>query len=255
MNCPKCGAENIKDAKFCAKCGVSLTGEMKEKNELIDKLKDGANKTKNVCFENLKLVFNFLKNPSVTLKKESVRFNEFKNSGILALIISVIATLVTLVTAMVNAVVVKRFDWQEGYVTVLEWSNLKNIDYIGRIFENLLLLLVIIAVISGVYYIASLIIKKEVKFPRLVGAITLSIIPLLIGALVISPIVSLISVKLGILVYIISGIYTLILLYETINDELELQGNMKYYFNVICYTILIIISYIAVTELFLTVLK
>jgi len=249
MNCSRCGAENVKEAKFCAKCGTSLIGEAKEKSELAGKVKDGAVKTKNICLENLILILNFFKNPSKTLKNEVNGFNEFKKSGVLALIVSVIATLVSLIRTMLNVVIVKEYDWEVGTVTVWKWENLKHIDYIGTIFESLLYMLVVIAVIAGIYYIAGLIIKKDVKYPKLVGIVTLSITPLLVATLVVSPILTFISIELGLLATVVGLFYTMILGYESINDEFKLEGNTKYIFNLVCYTVLVVIAYIVVSKL------
>lgn len=254
MNCSKCGTENVKDSKFCTKCGASLTGE-KEKNELVEKVKVGAVKTKNVCLENLKLIMNFILRPATSLKNEINNLDNFKNSGILALIIAIISALISLITTMINVVVVKEFDWTEGYKTVWEWENLKNINYISSIFKSLISILLVIAVIAGIYYIASLIIKKEVKFPRLIGIISLSITPVLLATLVISPIISLISAEIAIVSTLAGSIYTVLIFHESINNEFKLEGNAKYYFNLICYLLFIIIGYVAVSVVVSTVIN
>lgn len=249
MYCSKCGTENVKDSKFCTKCGASLTDETKEKSELLNQVKDKARKTSMVCLEYLKLIMNFILKPATSLKGEISKLDNLKNSGILALIIAIISTLISLIIIMINAVVVKQFDWSEGYITVWKWGNLKNINYISTIFENLIYVLLVIAVIAGIYYIASLIIKKEVKFPRLIGLTSLSITPLLLTSLVISPILSLISVEIAVVAVLVGSIYTILMIHETINNEFKLEGNMKYYFNLICYLVLLVIVYIVVSKL------
>lgn len=254
MNCPKCGIENVKDSKFCSKCGASLTGE-KEKNELVEKVKVGAVKTKNVCLENLKLIMNFILKPATSLKDEITKLDDIKNSGILVIVIAVISTLISLFTTMINAVIVEEYYMFGEYSTVWRWENLKNINYISSIFQSLISVLLVIAVIAGIYYIASLIIKKEVKFSRLVGLTSLSITPLLLTSLVISPILSLISSEISALATIVASIYTMLMIHETINNEFKLKGNAKYYFNLVCYLIFIVIGYIAVSVVVSTVIN
>lgn len=254
MNCAKCGIENVKDSKFCSKCGASLTGE-KEKNELVEKVKVGAVKTKNVCLENLKLIMNFILKPATSLKDEITKLDDIKNSGILVIVIAVISTLISLFTTMINAVIVEEYYMFGEYSTVWRWENLKNINYISSIFQSLISVLLVIAVIAGIYYIASLIIKKEVKFSRLVGLTSLSITPLLLTSLVISPILSLISSEISALATIVASIYTMLMIHETINNEFKLKGNAKYYFNLVCYLIFIVIGYIAVSVVVSTVIN
>lgn len=249
MYCSKCGTENVKDSKFCTKCGASLTGETKEKSVLLNQVKDKAGKTTMVCLEYLKLIMNFILKPATSLKGEISKLDNFTNSGILALIIAVVSTLVSLINTMINTVVVKQFDWTEGYVTVWKWENLKDIDYISIIFESLIYVLLVIAVIAGIYYIASLIVKKDVKFPRLIGLTSLSITPLLLTSLVISPILSIVSAEIAAVAVLVGSLYTILMIHETINNEFKLEGNIKYYFNLACYSVLLIISYIVLSKI------
>ena len=44
-------------------------------------------------------------------------------------------------------------------------------------------------------------------------------------------------------VIIIGLIYTIILLYENMNNEILLEGNVKYYFNLVCLSILAVVIY------------
>ena len=61
--------------------------------------------------------------------------------------------------------------------------------------------------------------------------------------MVISPLLSMIYTPLGIGVTIVGGVYTIIIIYEIINNEIKLEGNAKLYFNLICMSILAIAGY------------
>ena len=120
----------------------------------------------------------------------------------------------------------KFFHYRAPYV----WDNLKDIEYIKVIGQNLLLFLGIIVAIAFVYYIGSLIIKKQPNFGRMLGIAAMGIVPLYISALILAPILNLIWTPLGMVVTVMGGVYSLLMIYETMNDEVALEGNVKYYF-------------------------
>ncbi len=186
----------------------------------------------------------FLLKPFTALKEKLNLFNEFKNSAILALIVSGITTVINLLTSMFNVIRVKSFDWSSGdYKTTWVWDNLTELNYIEIIGKNFLICLGVIFAIAVVYYIASLIVKKQVNFSRLVAISTFAIIPALISSLILSPLASVIWIQLAMPVAIIGAMYTLVLLYEGMNHEIKLEGDIKYYFNCICLSILLIAGY------------
>ncbi len=182
--------------------------------------------------------------PFTAFKEKLNKFNVLKNSVILALIVSGLTTIINLVTSMFNVIRVKSFDWSSGdYKTTWVWDNLKELNYIEIIGKNFLICLGVIFAIAVVYYIASLIVKKQVNFSRLVAVSTFAIIPVLISSLILSPLASLIWIQLAMPIVIIGAMYTFVLLYEGMNNEVALEGDIKYYFNLICLSILLIAGY------------
>lgn len=178
--------------------------------------------------------------PFTAFKQELNKFNSFKNSAVMALIVSIIATLASLVKTMINAVRVTGYWTHE---TKWVWDNLKNINYIKTIGTNLLIYLGIIAAITCVYYIGSLIAKKQVNFSRLLGISAFAVVPMIVCSLIISPLLSSVYAPLGMGVTILGFVYTIIIIYEIINSEIGLDGNAKLYFNLICMSILAISGY------------
>ena len=55
---------------------------------------------------------------------------------------------------------------------------------------------------------------------------------------------------LGMAITIVGSIYTLIMIYETMNNEILLEGNAKYYFNLICLSILLLAGYYIYMKIF-----
>ena len=86
-------------------------------------------------------------------------------------------------------------------------------------------------------------VKKQTNFARLLGISSLVVTPVLICSLLLAPILSLIWAELAMPVIIIGLIYTIILLYENMNNEILLEGNVKYYFNLVCLSILAVVIY------------
>ena len=237
MKCPKCGESNNEKAKYCSKCGASI-----QENKVS---------IKDVFLEYLFITFNTILKPATTLKDKISKFATFKCSFIFASFVSLIATLINLITAMFTSIVVKSYNWNlNDYETTWVWSNLKNVQYLEIILKSFLIYLGVIFVITVIYYLASLIKKKEVSFPKLLGISTLSLIPLLICSLVISPLIALVWEELGVLIVLAGFICTLVLLYENMNNEIALKGNIKYYFNFACLFILLIIIYFVFNKIF-----
>jgi len=186
------------------------------------------------------IILEIILKPFTTFKEKLNKFEDFKNSIMVTLIVSVIATIVTLLKTMITTVKVTSYltgntEWM--------WENLKNINYIKVIGINLLIYLGIIFVIAGVYYIESLIAKKQSNFSRLLGISALSVVPAIICSSILAPIFSMIYIQLGVVITIIGIVYTVIIIYEIMNNEILLEGNAKIYFNLICLSILFIALY------------
>lgn len=191
--------------------------------------------------------------PFTTFKEELNKFSSFKNSTILSLMVSGIATIINLFTTMWNAVRVKDYGWlSTDTSTKWVWSNLKELKYIEIIGKNFLIYLGIILAIAAVYYIASLIIKKQPNFSRLLGISVLSVVPMLICSLILSPLLGMIWIKLSMPITIIGAVYSILLIYEGMNNEVLVDGNTKYYFNLICMSILGIGLYYLYTKMFVS---
>ena len=190
------------------------------------------------------IIMSVILKPFTAFKEELKKFDVFKNSMIMSLIVSGVSTLINLITTMLNAIIVKSYSWSSGkYTTTWVWENLKDLNYVEIIFKNFLIYLGVIFAIAVVYYLASLVVKKQTNFARLLGIYSLVVTPVLICSLLLAPILSLIWAELAMPVIIIGLIYTIILLYENMNNEILLEGNVKYYFNLVCLSILAVVIY------------
>ena len=200
------------------------------------------------------MLISILLKPYTALKEESKKFTNFKNSFILALFITIFGVLINLIQTIWSVIRVRSYDYgTHKYITKFVFENLKEIKFIKVIGQNFLIYLGIIFVIACVFYIAGLIIKKQLNFSKLLGIATTAIVPILLSILLLSPIFGMISNYLATGITIFGGIYTFLLIYEGMNEELKLQGNQKYYFNLICLFILGFATYYLYMKFFLDV--
>lgn len=287
MNCPNCGSQNILGSKFCIRCGQNLEGAQVYNDQQVQMMgtsfqevslqhvnttpiQSGNNFQTNVASQQpmdtntapvakvsfmgyFFIILAVILKPFAAFKEELSKFNSFKNSAIMSLIISGAATLINLITTMLNAIMVKSYSWSSGgYKTTWTWENLKEIKYIEVVGKNFLIYLGVIVAIAVVYYIASLIVKKQTNFSRLLGIAAIAVAPMLVCSLVLSPLLSLIWAELAMPITLIGAVYTIILVYEGMNNEVLVEGNVKYYFNLVCLSILGIAAYYLYMKIFMS---
>ena len=176
--------------------------------------------------------------PFTGLKDEINKISNILSAGILALIIAAIATILTLIKTIITTVRVTSI-WNNE--TSWVWDNISNINFVKA--------LGLIAAVAFVYYIGSLILKKQADFPKLLGIAVTTTLPVIICYTLISPILGMIWGLLGLLATVIGLVYTLILTYELMSEELSLKENSKFYLNLICLTIISAIIYYVIIYL------
>ena len=271
--CPQCGMTNASNTKFCIRCGTGLQSDVVEVPQVatveveqnvtpvtpqetfnsnvapqFNNVQQPAynNVTANVQsvpavtgkFNFFKYIIGALLKPFDRFKKDEENLSNFKNVGILSLIVIGFMTVIGLITTMINTVRVTSF-WTDEVKWV--WENLKEIEYFKVIGQSLLIYAGVLFAISGIYFLASLVIKKEAKFPKLLGATVTAFIPFAIATSILSPLLSLIYSPLGICITIVGFIYTLVILLELMNELIKIDNkNTRIYFHLTCLSILII---------------
>lgn len=277
MICPKCGANNIDGSSFCIKCGLNLKETINptpivneptyvsEQNvntqvnnnvNYMNNTTNNSNNSKGVktsIKDYISPILAVITNPSKTINEDINNFNEFKDTAIMSLIVSLGITLLNLITTMINTVIVKSYSFfGESTKTTIKLERLKDLNYLELIGKNFLIYLGIIFLTGGIYYLASLIIKKNASFTKLLGKSLIALTPMLISLVFLSPILSLIWSYLGILITLIGLMFTVIILYESMTKELSLEGNTKYYLNLSSLSIIGIGLYIVYMKVMLS---
>lgn len=293
MICPKCGNENINGSTFCIKCGINLKELVSNQNinqqnnenvnvrqdeQIINNLnynqvnqstlnqvnnsKENNNQqkfeaAKKTAVHYFKYAKDVLLNPYKTFKEKEVELTKTKNALIFSGILAVVMMLITLLTAMITSIFVKELSAKTFELhTVVKFSNLGDLNYLVLIGRNLLIYAGIIAAIAGVYYIVSLIFKKESKFTKLLSISATSIIPFIALGMILSPILSLIWTPLSIIAKVGGLVYSILVFMSLLKEELSFETkDLEIKFHLICLTILGTIGYYLYIKLFMAVVN
>ncbi len=270
MNCPKCGAENMNGSTFCIKCGTNLQ-ELQSMNHVVNNApmneqvaqstfvgsqnqttQQPNNPVSTASLNYFMYIIAILLKPFKCFQEEETKLNNPKTSVILALVVSVVMTIINMVKTILTTVRVSSYSWTEGHTSSWQWDNLQNIKWLELIGKNFLIYVCIIFAITLVFYLGGLVAKKQLSFIKSLSIAATSVIPAVFGIMILSPLGGMIWSPLSIVFMVVGAVYTLIILYELMNSELKLEKDAKIYFNLICFGILAVAGYYAYMKLFMS---
>lgn len=277
MNCPNCGNFNNQGSKFCINCGNVLNtnssndttaAEFQNQSyqqpinnqQMVNQsyqqpvVQPQANIGGTAVFNFFMYIIFVLIKPFENFKNNESKLCKTKNSLILGGIVAGAMVVINLIKSMISVVFTKAFDYSTfKYKTVFQIENLKNLDYLSLIFKNLLIYAAIIVVIALVYYLASLVAKKQVSFIKFLSISITSIIPYVLVGMVVAPILGKIWVVLSFVCMIVSILYSIIIFISLINEEIKFEKkDSLIYFHLICISMLVV-SMLLVYYLFIYV--
>lgn len=272
MICIKCGAKNKKGAAFCSKCGNALEviEEKKVTKKKIEKKEEVKEETPvenvnvieektGVDFENKKddititidkqkyiSLWNYIVDgifrPITTNEKTLKDGNDMEEAITRVFKVGVVGMLVNLVMTMIRSIFVKT-PTLDGFKTVIDVTGLKELDYLSLIFKNLIIYLIIMCLVACIYYLGSLVLKKELKFENLLTISANSFIEVIATFIFLYQIVILFSVKLSIVVLILGMILYMLVLTKNISKEIKLNDpNKEILFHVCSIGLLLLIA-------------
>lgn len=191
--------------------------------------------------------------PISNIKNNNNILSSISNSFILLGIVSVMTMVINLVVTVLKTLFTKSQACFMGYCYGEELSiaeKFKSIAWWPLIWQYVVIPAGIILLITCVYYIVSLIFKKTLNFPKLLGITTLSIVPALIVYVLISPIIGLMWAP-GSIILIISGmLYSMSILFINLDKELNFENKDKFIlFNLISVFVIILIVYLVGTQI------
>lgn len=284
MICPKCGSNNIEGSSFCIKCGINLKTIQQNNTNINDmpiqnqqpvnnqlnqavqqpiynnqqqnNFQMNINNQSNVntsaeALNYFMYAVNVLLKPFKTFKEEESKLCNTKTSLIFSAIVAVMMMIAALIKSMITAVFSKTIDFSTyEYKTSVDFSKLKDLDWLSLIGKNLLIFIGVIVAIAGVYYIMCLIFKKTSNFIKILSISASSLIPYTILGLIISPILSKIWMPLSIITMIIGVVYSLLIFINLMDDTVTFDKiDTKIFFHLICLAILGSIGYYLYTKL------
>lgn len=272
MICPNCGMDNIQGSSFCVKCGNKLNTEnvnnnfqqqvqevnnVQANNQVGDPFVQNTMQQNNYV-NNVNVVTNtnkamnffmyilmILIKPFKTFKEEEEKLTDTKNSLILSGIVVGLMLVINLIKSMITTVFTKKMDYTTFKLkTVIDFSNLKNLDWLDLLGKHLLIYAGIILAIAVVYYLASLVFKKNGNFIKLLSISATSLIPFTLVGMFASFVLGKIWSPLYIVCVIVSLIYSVLILVSLINKQFEFENNdTKIYFHLICLGVLAVAGY------------
>lgn len=276
MICPKCGANNIDGSSFCIKCGTNLKEMPQMTQQPINNVLPQNNQVtqttaqpvinnqqpvinnqpqtinqqpvinqnnanvNNSPLNYLTYIINVLLKPFKTFKEEETKLCNPKTSLIFSAIVAVAMMIITLFKAMISSIFVKTIDYSTyEYKTTVDFSQLKNLDWVGLLVKNLLIFAGVIVAIALIYYIVSLIFKKSTNFIKMLSISATSLIPYIGLGMIVSPILGKIWTPLSIIATVTGAVYSLLIFINLMNEDLVFDNvDLKIYFHLICLSIL-----------------
>ena len=259
MVCLNCGKENDNNSNVCIGCGtilgVNTNQNINQQSYLNSNVQFNEQPVYNSVQNNISssdddfnlisYIMSSIVKPCDSYKENSEALKNSKNSIIFCLIITSIMTILTIVKTIITTV--RKVSYYSDEVK-WEWDNLKELNFVNLIGKTFLIYALIIFAVAFVFYLGSLVIKKDVGLSKMLSIVTTSIIPLLLGILIVMPIASMIYEPLGIILALTCSIYSFMTFYVLTNEELKLEGNTHIYFYTICCSVLSAGAYFAIMK-------
>ena len=193
----------------------------------------------------INFIISILMKPYKSFKAEEDKLSDTKTSLIFSLIISGLMMIITLISTIISTIFVKKMDYSTfKYKTVLDFSQLKDLDWISVIGKNLLIFAGIIFGIAAIYYIASLVFKKSANYIKNLSITAASLIPYVALGMIVSPLIGKIWAPLSLISIIVGVVYSLLIFINLIDKDLTFEStDLKIYFHLICLSIIVCILY------------
>ena len=182
--------------------------------------------------------------PINALKSKIKDYSDFKSTGVLVLFVALAKMIINLLGTMITTVFVKQTNFFSGETKlVVSFENLKDLKYFDLIVKNLFWSIVVIAAVAGVYYIVSMIMKKETNYFKLAAITAVAFVPVYAAGFV-SIIVAYIYAPLSAFIIFAACIYSFLIFIHAIDNEVEFKdADFKVFFHTICLTVIFIVTY------------
>lgn len=190
----------------------------------------------------------FLK-PTSSIEENAATLKDSKSTFIFAGIISLSVMICNLVSTMISTIFSKKYDfWTQKYNWNISFSNLDSLDYTQLVLVDLLQYAIMILGIAGIYYLATLVLKKNITYTKTLGIVSLAVIPNVILSFV-GSILGIVWNPFSIFIGSAASVYTILILIVSFKNILKINDFDKIvFYNVILLAIIKILEYIVFTS-------
>jgi len=199
--------------------------------------------------DGIKYMISVIKNPITSYNAKERKYSNIKSASFLVALISGLMMLSNLIVTMVNTAHVYEFNYFTDGTYSWDWSQIKHLNYLTLLVKDYVVYALLFFAIATVFYVAFLIIKKTIKFSKVLFIATTALIPVVVATMILAPLLNIIWGVLGASIGIVGIVYSLILLYELINSKIELELENKIYFNIITFSVIGLICYYGIINM------
>lgn len=236
MYCPKCGEKNVEGAKFCSKCGQNFEKVVTKNSKSTSK-----NNSNNVVGDIFKYMMMAFIKPFEAFKKLSKKLSTPAYSLIYSGIMCGMMWILSIITTIFRAARSVSVSWTGSTVTT--W-NFGKVEYFKIIGVNLLVYVGLVAVIAGVYYVASMIVKKNSSYFKMLSITSTAIMPYVLTSVLLAPLFGMLNNHVGAVISIAGLVYSFLIFLGLVNEEFDFKTKeQKLYFHLICIGILCLVFY------------
>lgn len=190
------------------------------------------------------IILGMILRPGTTIVNNTKKYRR-AGKGIAILIwITLISLVVCIVTRLITGAFIRTFNSVTGtYSISLNFANILNFnDYPQYLLIAFFISFVAILIISVLFYATSFFNSKGVRFGSYLVIANLGMIPTIIGVVVLSPLLAIISDYLSILVILVAVIYSIICFIVGTNSILKFKNtNSQIFYNALNLSLLAII--------------
>jgi len=200
----------------------------------------------------LEIIKDSILKPVNSVEENAASFKDAKMTFIFAGIITVLVTISNLLATMLSTIFSKQYDfWTQKYNWAISFSNLDSLDYFDLILVHFIQYALVILGVAGVYYLATLILKKSISYVKTLGIVSLAVIPNIILSFC-GSILGIIWSPLGLFIGSAAVAYTILILTFSLKNILKINDVDKLvFYNVVIIAVLKILEYVVFTsELF-----
>ena len=193
----------------------------------------------------LEIIKNSILKPVNSVEENAASFKDAKMTFIFAGIITVLITVSNLLATMLSTIFSKQYDfWTQKYNWSISFSNLSSLDFSDLIFTRLVQYALIILGIAGIYFLATSILKKNVSYVKILGIVSLAVIPSVILSFCAS-VLGIIWNPLGLFIEAAAVAYVILILTFSLKNILKIDDVDKLvFYNVVIIVGLKILEYI-----------